>query len=185
VLQRARFATARDVFETYPSAAEDVRVQPTDEEPFAFAQALVRGATPEDALSFCAYVLPRREAVWWSCQCVRLLAKELSAADMAAIQAAEEWVREPGDEKRLKTMTIGMQADRNSAATWVALAAAWSGGRMFVGENAVLAAPHLTPRAVRIAVLTALARVGAKERARQIQACLNGAVRLGTEPSPT
>ena len=71
-----------------------------------------------------------------------------------------------------------MQGDRNVAATWVALAAAWSGGTMMAGDNAVPVAPHLTARAVRIAVLTALARVGARDRAQQIKVCLDGALRL-------
>jgi hypothetical protein len=180
---RVRFATAREVFETFPSANDDIRAAPTDEAPLAFARSLAAGPTPEDALSFCAYVLPRREAVWWSCQCVRSLNPTLTESETLALLAAEDWVREPEDERRRAAMRVGMQGNRNVAATWLALAAAWSGGTMTAGENAVLCAPHLTARAVRIAVLTALARIGARDRASQIRACLEGAIRLADRPA--
>jgi hypothetical protein len=183
VASRIRFATAREVFEAFPSAADDVRVEPTDEPPLAFVRALAVGATPENALAFCAYLLPRREAVWWGCQCVRALSPAPVGPEAASLEAAEAWVREPEDERRRAAMAVGQKGNRNVAATWVALAAAWSGGTMNAGENAVPVAPHLTARAVRIAVLTALARVGARDRAHQIRVCLDGAFRLVGEPA--
>jgi hypothetical protein len=178
VASRIRFATAREVFDAFPSAVDDVRVEPTDEPPLAFVRSLAAGPTPENALGFCAYLLPRREAVWWGCQCVRALCPSLTGPEGQALEAAEAWVREPEDERRRAAMSVGMRGNRNVAATWVALAAAWSGGTMTAGDNAVPVAPHLTARAVRIAVLTALARVGARDRAQQIKVCLDGALRL-------
>jgi hypothetical protein len=166
------------VFDAFPSAADDVRAEPSGEAPVAFANALAAGPTPEDALSFCAYLLPRREAVWWSCQSVRAFIPALTGRDMQVLQIAEAWVREPEDRNRRAAMSAGIEGDRNVATTWVALAAGWSGGTMVVGESAVPVPPHLTARAVRIAVLTALARVPAKDRASQIRACLDGAIRL-------
>jgi hypothetical protein len=171
------------VFDAFPSAADDVRAEPSDEAPVAFAYALAEGPTPEDALSFCAYLLPRREAVWWSCQSVRAFMPALIDKEMHVLQTAEAWVREPVDQNRRAAMSVGMDGDRNVATTWVALAAAWSGGTMVVGESAVPVAPHLTARAVRIAVLTALARVPAKDRASRIRACLDGAIRLAGGPA--
>jgi hypothetical protein len=179
VASRVRFATAREVFEAFPSAADDIRVEPTEESPLAFVRSLASGPTPEDALAFCAYLLPRREAVWWSCQCVRALTPNLTDKEVEALVAAEAWVREPEDERRRAAMALGMAGNRNAATTWNALAAAWSGGSM-AGEHAVPVAPHLTAKAVRIAVLTALARVGAGDRAAHIRGCLEGAIRLAT-----
>lgn len=179
---RLRFSTAREVFEAFPSAADDIRVQPTDGPPLAFARALAGGPTPEDALAFCAYLLPRREAVWWSCQCVRSLTHQIAGKELEALEAAEAWVRAPEDDRRRAAMSIGMAGNRNAATTWNALAAAWSGGTMPVGGHAVPVAPHLTAKAVRIAVLTALAKVAVGDRGVQIRACLDGAIRLATGP---
>jgi len=183
VASRVRFATAREVFDAFPSAADDIRVEPTSEAPLVFARALAAGPTPEDALSFCAYLLPRREAVWWSCQCVRSLTPNLTQKELQGLKAAEEWVREPEDGRRRAAIAEGLAGDRNAATTWNALAAGWSGGTMMAGEHAVPVAPHLTAKAVRIAVLTALARVGADERAARIAGCLDGAVRLAAAPA--
>jgi hypothetical protein len=183
VASRLRFSTAREVFGAFPSATDDIRVGPTDEPPLVFARALAEGPTPEDALAFCAYLLPRREAVWWACQCVRTLTPNLDRNELQALEAAEAWVREPEDARRRAAMGLGMAGNRNAATTWNALAAGWSGGTMSAGEHAVPVAPHLTAKAVRIAVLTALARVRADARGAQIRACLDGAVRLATGPS--
>lgn len=178
---KLRFATAREVFEAFPPSADDIRVTPTEEHPVSFARALAAGPTPEDALAFCAYVLPRREAVWWSCECVRALTPALTDAEYQAIEAAEAWVRQPEDELRRRALGIGMAGNRNAAATWNALAAGWSGGTMTVGDHAVPVAPHLTAKAVRVAVLTALAKAAATDRAARIRSCLAGALRLAGE----
>jgi hypothetical protein len=183
VLSRVRFATAREVFDSFPSAAEDIKAEATDQSPLVFARALAEGPTPEDAIGFCAYLLPRREAVWWACQCIRSLNRTLTPGEAIFIEAAEAWVREPEDQRRRAALNIGLEGNRNGAATWVALAAGWSGGTMMAGENAVACPPHLTAKAVRVAVLTALARVAARDRAGQIRACLEGAVRLLGGPS--
>src|SRR5215472_14360491 len=95
-----RFAAARDVFEAFPSAHKDITTAPSDQPPIAYLRELAKGQTPDDALAFCAYLLPRREAVWWASQCVRALLGEPTAADEAALQAAEAWVREPAEANR-------------------------------------------------------------------------------------
>ena len=169
-----RFATAREVFEAFPTVIDDVSSRPTDDPPLEYLRRLADGPTPEDAIAFCAYVLPRREAVWWACRCLRALAPSFTTAEAAALQAAEDWVTEPEDERRVAAMSVGMKNDRKVPATWAALAAAWSGGSMIDdGEYPVPAPPHLTAKAARVAVLGALARVSARDRARQLNACLD------------
>jgi len=183
VPSRLRFSTAREIFEAFPSAADDIRAEPTNEPPLTFMRNLAEGQTPEDALSFCAYLLPRREAVWWSCQCVRSLTPLEAGKAVEALEAAEAWVRAPEDDWRRAAMSIGMAGDRNTATTWNALAAAWAGGTMTVGDQSVPVAPHLTAKAVRIAVLTALAQVPAGDRGARIRGWLDGAVRLAAGPA--
>ena len=95
-----RFTTARELFEAFPTARDDIGAEPTDEGPWAFLKTLLASPTPEDAIAFCAYLLPRREAVWWACQCVRVLAPPRDEAEQAALDTAETWVREPEESRR-------------------------------------------------------------------------------------
>src|SRR5688572_18990279 len=164
-MSRLRFSSARDVFEAFPTAHDDLEAKPTDQPPLVFLEALMESDTPEDAVAFCAYLLPRREAVWWACQCVRELNSSRNPAEDKALAAAEDWVREPEEERRRTALDTGSDSDRNAPATWAALAAGWSGGSMTpVDQPPAPCPPHLTAKAVRAAVLTALARVPVKQR---------------------
>jgi hypothetical protein len=175
----SRFVTAQDVFEAFPAARDDLDAGPTDDPPLVFLQSLMRSETPEDAVAFSAYLLPRREAVWWACQCVRSLAPSRSPAEDAALATAEDWVREPEEERRRAALDLGSASDRSSPTTWTALAAGWSGGSMTPADQPPAPCPpHLTAKAVRAAVLTALARIPVRQRAERLRACLEDAVRL-------
>jgi hypothetical protein len=152
----ARFSTAREVFAAFPSTERDINALPSDEPPLAFLQWLRRSATPEDAVSFLAYALGRREAVWWAAQSVRLLCRIAVGQEDAPLGAAEAWVRDP-----------------------LALAAGWSGGNVGPSAQAVVqATPEMTPRAVRTAILVALATVSARDRSSRLQACIDIGVPL-------
>lgn len=179
---KIRFETAREVFEAFPTAQDDINATPTDDPPLAFLTALADTETPEDAIGFCAYLLPRREGVWWASQCVRSLLPGPAADEEASLAAAEAWVREPGEPRRRAALTLGMASDKTAPTTWIALAAGWAGGAMHESEHgAVAAPPHLTAKAARAAVLTALARVGAKERATRLRACLDSGIKLARD----
>lgn len=175
-----RFATARDVFEAFPPASEDIDAEPDDTAPAAFVQKLAASATPEDALAFCAYLLPRREAVWWGCGCVRGLAADRAATEAEPpFRAAESWVFEPTEERRCEALRIGGESHSGLASTWLAFAAGWSGGDMLGGEGPPVPAPaHLTAKAVRASVLIALSRVPTPERPGKLRLCVDGALRL-------
>ncbi|HKD26536.1 MAG TPA: hypothetical protein VKC66_11620 [Xanthobacteraceae bacterium] len=172
-----RFATARDVFEAFPTAHEDINSAPSDQPPVAYLRDLAKGQTPDDALAFCAYLLPRREAVWWASQCVRALLGEPTAADETALNAAEEWVREPGEENRRRVLATALSANRRIASTWVALAAGWSGGPMVVSDYGGPAAPpQLTAQSAFTAIEIALG--GRKDRAEEISRCVERGARI-------
>ena len=174
-----RFSTARQVFEAFPPAKRDIETAPTEEDPTVFLKALLASATPEDAISFCAYVLPRRQAVWWGCQCVRKIESPLPTEDEQLIARAEAWVENPDEEVRRAVQNEAARAERQSTALWLALAAAWSGGSLAGPEDPPLPpAPYLTARAVRAAVLTSLARVDRRERRNYSQASVIGALKL-------
>lgn len=172
-----RFAVAREVFEAFPSARVDIRTAPSDQSPIAYLRDLAKGQTPDDAIAFCAYLLPRREAVWWASQCVRALLAEPTATDETALSAAEDWVREPEEANRRRVLEIGLAANQRAATTWVALAAGWSGGPMITSEYTPPAAPpQLTAQAAFTAIEIALG--GMKDRAALISRCVERGARI-------
>lgn len=136
---RVRFATARNVFETFADLRR-VAPPPGDEAaPLDYARRLLASPRPAEAIVFLAYLLPRREAVWWARQCVGAILGP--RGDDAALRAAEAWVRAPEEENRRAALAIGNAGDQSLATTWLALAAAWSGGSMCAPDVKPMAAP--------------------------------------------
>src|SRR2546430_1764391 len=119
-----RFTTVRDLFEAFPAARDDIKAKPSDDPPLVFMRKLIESETPEDAVALCAYMLPRREAVWWACKCVRALGGSRSGEEEQALRAAEYWVQEPGEERRREALRIGTDGSRDAPTSWLALAAA-------------------------------------------------------------
>ncbi len=136
---RIRFSTAQNVFEAF---ADLRRVAPPPDgecAPLEYARQLLASARPAHAIVFLAYLLPRREAVWWARQCVGAMLGV--RAEDAALRAAEAWVRAPEEENRRAALAIGAAGDQSLATTWLALAAAWSGGSMSPPDLKPMAAP--------------------------------------------
>jgi hypothetical protein len=119
-----------------------------------FLSALVEHGQFADAARFLAHFLPKREAVWWACQCVRLL--NVSGPAEAALQAAERWAASPTDEHRRAAFPAAEAADIGTPAGCAAAAAFWSGGSLAPPNlPPVPPAEHLTPTTVANAVLLA------------------------------
>lgn len=114
-----------------------------------------------DAARLAAHALPKREAVWWACMCARAVPlPTLTEADLAALAAAEAWVRKPTDDPlRRAAMAAAEKSGFQSPEAWAAVGAFWSGGSM-APENAppVPPAEHFTALAVSGAVLLAAVR---------------------------
>ena len=160
---RLRFTTARQIFETFPAAAADIDSQPSDEAPLDFARKLLAKAHRFDAIVFGAYLLPRREAVWWGCQCVRAMRD--NKAD-GALLAAEAWVRDPEEATRRAALKIGAAGDKRVATTWLAMAAGHSGGSVAPeGAPPRAAATHMTAVGVKAAVILAIAHSPPRDQA--------------------
>lgn len=178
-MRASRFATARQVFEAFPPARHDITAQPADSDVLAFIDQLLKGPTPEDAVSFCAYVLPRREAVWWACNCLRQLSGTLSDGDKNLLGITESWVRVPEEANRSEAIMAANAAPTKTAATWAAYAAGWSGGSLVEAPNPPVPPPsYLTAQAVRVSVLVALAAAAPKLRAANLATTVQNAVDL-------
>lgn len=178
-MSRIRFTTARSVYEAFPELARKSSVTPTDEPAIVFLRNLSVNDKFEDAAAFCAHLLPRREAVWWGCQSVRLFLHEVPQSRAACLVAAETWVHNPTEANRLQALQIGTQSDNSDCLTWLALAAGWAGGMLSTISNPPIPVPqYLTARAVRIAVLLAAAPVAASDRPRRTSTCIAEGINL-------
>src|ERR1700690_955886 len=56
-----RFATAQALFETFPELSQKISAKPSEHFPTEFLQTLLAAGKIEDAVTFCSYLLPRRE----------------------------------------------------------------------------------------------------------------------------
>jgi len=170
---RLRFNTAAELFEAFPTVAADMLAKPTSQPSLDFLRGLVQSPTPEEAVTFCGYLLPRRVAVWWGHQCLTRLPGGDDPGEQALLALAEDWVREPDEERRYAALNAGMAPRMRSAAAWICLGAGWSGGSLAPsGMAPVVPAPHLTARAVNAGILTAVARAPAAQRGELISSCV-------------
>ena len=177
-----RFNTDTALFDAFPMARDHIGTQPLDGPPALFVDGLVKASKLDEALSFCAFLLARREAVAWGCRCWRTRLVQdtgAGAAPSPALGAAEVWADKPSDPRRLKAYDCWTAGDRQDPATWFALATAWSGGSMIPGApNSPSAAPHLTATLVRVGLLLALNKVAAPDRPDAAKQWINAGLRL-------
>jgi hypothetical protein len=178
-MSQTRFVTTRALFETFPPSVTGISSDPTDEPPTAFLKKLSAQHEFRDAITFCAYLLPRREAVWWACGCVRALLGDIAASRARPINAAEAWVYDPDDEHRRAALEIGTQGDSNDPLTWLALGAGWSGGALVPHPQHLVPMPaYMTPRAARIAILLSARSFRPEQYTARMQACIVDGIRL-------
>jgi hypothetical protein len=177
-MSRVRFATAQALFDAFPEVLQKISVAPTDQPPIDFLRTLLSAGKLPDAVVFCAYLLPRREAVWWGCGSARALAVDIAQDRAAGLLAAESWAYQPDDQHRQEALEIGNNGDQNDPITWLALAAGWAGGFQALGNQQMPTPPFMTARAVRIAILLSAAKVGGAERMARLRSCIDEGIRL-------
>jgi hypothetical protein len=165
--------------EAFPEVHNKIGVAATDEYPIEFLKGLTAQGKLDDAAAFCAYLLPRREAVWWACGCARALLGDIPKSQAAGLLAAEAWVCEPDDAHRQAALEIGTKGDSNDPLTWLALGAGWSGGLLFAHPTkAVPMPPYMTARAARVAITISALKVTKDERPTRVRACIVEGIKL-------
>lgn len=124
-----------------------------------FLRALIEKEHYGDAVAFLAHGLPKREAVWWACLCVRsALGDPHQARDLEILGLAEAWVQDPSDSNRRAAMAAAEASEFKTPACWAAVAAFWSGGSLAPADlPEVPPADNLTGKAVVAAVMMAVA----------------------------
>lgn len=139
--------------------------------PRRFVDKLLAEGLSEDAISFLAYALPRRDALRWALGCVRAVTPEKAPKEVAAaIAAADAWIAEPSEERRRASMAAAEEATYGTPSGCLALAVFFSEGSLSppeappvpVGEwfcaRTVAAAILLASMAKEPAEIPALAR---------------------------
>jgi hypothetical protein len=182
MMSRVRFATARALYETFPKAITRITAEPTDDPPTSFLKKLAEREPIADAVTFCAHLLPRREAVWWACSSARALLGDIPRSRAASLLAAEAWVYQPDDRHRQAALEIGTASNSNDPLTWLALAAGWSGG--LIGrhpQRPVQMPTYMTARAARIAVVLSACAVNSDQRVARLQACIAEGIKLAQD----
>ncbi len=166
-----RAQQAEALFQRMPEMAEDIGQRPAAGlHCMDFLRQLMAGSTPEEAITFMAYALAPRHAIWWAHECLNARTELLTDEDRAMLSLAAAWVAEPDETRRYAALDAGHAARARGPGTWLALATGWSGGSMAPPENPAVEAPAFAMgRAVNAAVLTALARVPQEKRAHMLK----------------
>lgn len=173
---RIRFNTARQVFDAFPKVTAEIDLRPREESPLDFARKLLARAHRFDAIVYTACLLPRREGVWWGCQCVRAL-RGNQADD--ALLAAEAWVRDPEEAQRRAALETAGSGDTGFPTTWLALAAGHSGGSVTAeGSSPVRASPDATAINLKAAVILAIVERPITDVPGWINACVEAGLRF-------
>jgi hypothetical protein len=122
--------------------------------PPRYLDALLKEQHFIDAVNFLAHALPKREAVWWACQCARLAASSSAPPVTEALRAAEQWAADPSEGNRRKAKTAADAAQLSTPAGCAALGAFLSGGSLAPPEIETPVPPgeHLTARIVAGAI---------------------------------
>jgi hypothetical protein len=178
-MPRSRFETARDLFGAFPLMRQELLTEPTDAPCPEFVRTLTDRGELNQAVGVCAYLLPRREAVWWACRAVRAMVPNRDSDENHCLTAAEHWVKSPEEANRLSALEAGLQSSDKSPSAWLARAAGFAGGMMPFGDGiSVPIAVEQTARAVRAAIMTAAARVEPDIYADMLKVSIDDAIRL-------
>ncbi len=123
--------TAADVCKHFElSAAARGLLQP-ETKPRPFLETLIEKKLNDDAVMLMAHAMPKREAIWWACQCVRLTAGDkLSPQSAELLTAAEAWVASPTDELRRKAFEKAEAANFDPPAGFLGMAVFFSSGSL-------------------------------------------------------
>lgn len=174
-----RFKTARDLFTECPAAAQDMKAAPTDQPSLEFCRSLITSKVPEEAITFCAYLLPGRAAVWWGHECLSHLADLLEEQDHRLLALVHDWVSEPREHRRHAAMVEATATDQRTPAVWIALAAGQNDEYSPTYRTASKdSSSFLIARDVNAGILAGLARVALAERLSMLTAFVEMGIHL-------
>ncbi|HTU21194.1 MAG TPA: hypothetical protein VMG10_24285 [Gemmataceae bacterium] len=170
-LAKVEAKNAAEVGQGLPLSETAQKLLRPDLTPGQYLAVLMEQRLYPDAIRFLASALPKREAVWWACGCIRAMPDPLDAPAAIALQAAEKWAADPSDENRRAAMPAAEAVGLAHPAGCIAAACFWSGGSLAPPDLPPVApAAHLTAHVVTASLLLAAVRaepVQAPEKQRQ------------------
>ena len=154
-LTKVTAKTAKEVCQRFTLEDEAKPLLKDSHTPRQFLDLLLEKQQYPDAAKFLAFALPKREAIWWACQCVRQMGgPPLVPAAAAALQAAEKWATDPNDDNRRACLPLAEAADLGTPAGATAVAVYFSGGSISLPDLPEVPPPeHVTPTAISGAVV--------------------------------
>ena len=165
-----RLQGAAELFQAMPPLGGLVMGRPTPgQHCLDFLHQLASGQTPEEALTFMAFALLARQAVWWGHECLKAVPELLTGQDHEMMALIGPWVARNDDDSRYAALEAGLQAEVHGPGVWLALGAGWSGGSIS-GRGLPPVPPPVgaTGQALNAAINSALARVAQDRRRRTI-----------------
>jgi hypothetical protein len=121
---------------------------------------LVSAGHVSEAVRVLALVLPKKYALAWGCECLRVaLSRSVSDSrevDRAGIVLTERWLANPTEDHRRAALEFAERGKFDTAGAWIAAAAGWAEGSMGPKDLEQVVAPpeSLTGEAVVAALLT-------------------------------
>jgi hypothetical protein len=141
--------------------------------PPKYLDALMQKDLMDDAYAFVAHWLPRRQAVWWGCQCVWNLYRPTAAeSEAAALRATVRWVQDPSERNRRACEAAARTAGTTPAGALAQAAFFSSGSLAPANQPDVPPPPELTPKAIGQAVLLAAVNMPADRQPEYHAQCL-------------
>ncbi len=172
---RIRFTTALQVAEAFPEAADDLGEIPEDVTPLDHIAAMSEDEDLSLAIIFTALALPKREAIWWGCLCIRGVGL-LSDVTREGLRLAEAWVRNPEEAERRAAGKFAEEEYFQGAGAGIAFAAfATSGSLAPAGLQAVPPSAEISGKCVAMAVMQAAQDEDAFVRHARLLCALNSA----------
>ena len=172
-MNRILFTDAADVFTGFPMLERFATPPTAARAPLDFARDLMGMPPPSAALAFLAHLLPRREAIWWGCQCV----SAILSAPGEGLQLVQRWVRDPDETLRREALTYSQAGDMKSPDVWLARAVGYSGGSVLAPDQpAMQPARDACAQAVNAAIVLAATSVEPALIMPWIRACAEAGV---------
>jgi hypothetical protein len=158
--------TAADVCKLFELSDEAAALLSPDAKPRPFLETLIEKKHHADAALLMAHAMPKREAVWWACSCIRKIVAPLKPTDEGILKTAEDWVAKPSDELRRETFRLAEVDSFEPPSGFVGMAVFFSSGSLAPpGLPVVAPKEHLTATMVGNAVRVVAASQGGPKQA--------------------
>ena len=153
-MTKIRFSTAQQVNDAFPHIRAEFDGQPLGHAPVAFIEHLLRNKEEMKAITFCAFLLSRHDAVKWLCKSLRAAKVSYAPKEEAWLALSEEWAKAPTEAVRQAAFQAAMASGFRTASSFAAAAAGWSGGSLSgTSDNPLPPPTQLTGQAVKTGLL--------------------------------